>query len=137
MNPGGTPKLDERGIIQSLEADIEAGSVFTDDEKFTEKIKGDDGLKVKEHPKISFTSTKIKTPGQSEEEMVIHGNLSIAGNKKEISFPVKASKEGSAFWMKANFKVKPSDLGLKGDDEITIGVTIGADPNAKATDKKE
>jgi polyisoprenoid-binding protein YceI len=131
LQPGKSPLPGERGILASVDVDIDTDSLFiTDDPKLTEQIKEE--LKAKEHPKISFTSTKVKTPDSKEEEMVITGNLTIAGQKKEISFPAKASKEGSALWMKGGFKIKKSELGLKGDEEIAIDITIGADPNAKS-----
>ena len=60
-----------------------------------------------------------------------------AGKKKSITFPVKASKE-RGFYLTGSFKLSRKELGMtsnppqgKLDDEISVTVTVGVDPNAK------
>jgi len=136
MSPGKSPPADERGMVLGIDVDVDAASLSTDDEKLTAQLK-DDALKVKENPKITFTSTKVRTPDGKEDQMEVTGDLSVAGKKKSITFPVKASKE-RGFYLTGNFKLSRKELGMtsnppqgKLDDEISVTVTVGVDPNAK------
>lgn len=139
---GSNPPPDDRARLALFELDIDADSLFTDDEALTKQLKGVEFLKVKDHAKITFISTKIKTPGGEPEAMTITGDLTVAGKKSSVSVPVKIITERSSLYLSGGVKLSLKDLGLTGskagiDDEVTMNITIGADPNVKPGEKAD
>jgi polyisoprenoid-binding protein YceI len=138
-SPGATPKEDERGAIASVQVEIDANSLTSDDPRLTNHLKSDDFFKVQKFPKIAFQSTKISTPTGKPEELVIHGELEILGEKKAIQFPAKIQMDRGLFHMKAEFKLNRHEIGItyqspqgKIDDEVSISVEVGTPiPEAK------
>jgi polyisoprenoid-binding protein YceI len=133
-SPGATPKEDERGAIDSINVEIDATSLTSDDPRLTNHLKSDDFFKVQKFPKIAFRSTKILTPTGKPEELVVHGELEILGQKKAISFPAKIAMDRGLFHLKSDFKLNRHEIGIdykppQGsiDDEVSITVEVGTE----------
>src|SRR5579864_3184838 len=63
---GGTIHLDDASPASStVEVDIDASSIDTNDANRDNHLKGADFFNVAEHPKITFKSTKVEPLGQN------------------------------------------------------------------------
>lgn len=132
----GTIKVDEADPAKSsLEVEVKADSVDSNNPKRDEHLKSPDFLNVKQFPVITFKSTAAKKTGDQEFELT--GDLMLHGVTKSIT--VKLVRTGSGKGMKgeqrtgaeAHFTVKRSDFDMKFmlegiSDELDITVSIEA-----------
>ena len=138
MAPGQVIPPEERVKITDIQLKIETDSIFADDPKLTQHLKSDDFFQAKQHPEITFKSTKIVPAkiGGSELEMNVTGDLTIRGVKKSITFPITTSTERGLFYLTAKFKINKNDFGMvygegKINNEVDVSVTVGQDPAPK------
>ncbi|MCH7882975.1 polyisoprenoid-binding protein [Patescibacteria group bacterium] len=66
----------------SVEAEIDAGTVWSGHSMRDEHLKGEGFLDVKNHPKITFKSTKVEKAGENNYKVT--GDLTIRGVTKEV-----------------------------------------------------
>ena len=94
---GGSYVLDtENPENSSVEMEIDAASVFTNDEGRDQHLRGPDFFNVKEFPKIRFTSTQVKGLGDGRYE--IRGTLDLHGRKEEVAAQAQLIGQGKDPW---------------------------------------
>lgn len=116
----------------SVEFSIVANSVDTANEKRDQHLRSPDFFNVKQFPKITFKSTKVKSAGEGKYE--ITGDLAFHGVTKSIT--ASATKIGAAkgqggyrIGYDVTFKISRSEFGVKympeglGDDvHLLLGI---------------
>jgi polyisoprenoid-binding protein YceI len=86
----GTFNENESDVTKSkAEFTIDASSINTHDEKRDAHLKGEDFFDVKNHPNITFKSTKVQKAGK--EKLKVTGDLTIRGVTKPTTFEVTLS----------------------------------------------
>jgi polyisoprenoid-binding protein YceI len=119
----------------SVEVEIDATSVFSDDDKLTGHLKTKDFFDVENHPKAKFVSTEIKKGGEGGASHTVTGNLTLRGETKSVTFPATITTEGDSAKVKAEFSINRKDFGLqyagKPDDLIRDDVVIKLDLDLK------
>lgn len=127
--PDGAP---EKG---SVNVDIDAKSIFADNEKLTGHLMSKEFFETETHPKASFASTKIEKGGANGASHTITGNLTMHGVTKSVTFPATVKVEGDQVAVNAEFAINRKDFGLnypgKADDLIRDDVLIKLDIKAK------
>ncbi|NQU32343.1 MAG: YceI family protein [Bacteroidetes bacterium] len=116
----------------SVNFTINVSSIYTDDEKRDEHLRGADFFDVEKNPNITFKSTSIKKV--SENKYKITGNFTMLGVTKEITLDAKYGGTINDPWgnTKAGIKVtgtiNRTDWGLKYNSKMdTGGLMIGED----------
>ncbi len=80
----GTLQLDEKDLARSsVEATIQAASIFTNNERRDKDLKSSNFFSVDSFPTLTFKSTKV-TPGEGG-KLTIDGNLTIHGVTKPVT----------------------------------------------------
>jgi polyisoprenoid-binding protein YceI len=126
-------QLPDDGTIEggSVEVEIDSASIFSDDERLTKHLKSGDFFEVEKFPKASFKSTKIDKGGADGASHTMHGNLTLHGETKGITFPASIAKDGDAITVKSEFVINRKDFGIvykgKPDDLIKDDVVIKLD----------
>lgn len=113
----------------SVFVDIDASSVFTDDEKLTGHLKSADFFEVEKFPKATFKSTKIEPDAaKGADAYTVTGDFNLHGVTKSISFPATIKAAADAVDVDAEFAVNRKDFGIvyqgKADDLIRDDVVI-------------
>ena len=113
----------------SVTVDIDAASVYSDDEKLTGHLKSADFFDVEKFPKASFKSTKIEADAaKGADAYTVTGDFSLHGVTKSISFPATIKADADAVDVNAEFAVNRKDFGIvyagKADDLIRDDVVI-------------
>jgi len=127
----GTLTLNDKGDApKSLTLEIEVGSLFTDEPsgKLNNHLKSKDFFDAAKFPKVSFESTKIG-PGKDGGHEVT-GKLTLHGESKEITFPIKARVAKNTITGESSFQINRTEFGMtygKGivNDMVTINVKVG------------
>jgi polyisoprenoid-binding protein YceI len=92
------------------------------------KMLSGDVLDPEHFPQIEFLSTKVEQKG--DDELVVHGNLTLHGTKRPVIVKVKGKRpnyKGSAMFKQTEFGMKPVSVGggtVKVKDEVTIEFDI-------------
>lgn len=101
----------------SINITVDANSVDTHDEKREQHLKGPDFFNVKQHPTITFKSTKVTGSGKS---LKVTGDLTLLGKTKQVSFDATHVGEralGKRFGHRAGWEatltIKRSEFGMK------------------------
>ena len=98
--------VNNKPVDSGVVVDIDATSVFTDDEKLTGHLKSADFFDVEKYPKASFRSTKIEAGGSMGPDVyTVTGDLTLHGVTKSITFPAT---------------IKITDLGVEVDSEYAV-----------------
>jgi polyisoprenoid-binding protein YceI len=122
---GGTPEA------SSVEVEIDATSVWSDDEKLTGHLKSADFFDVEKHPTAKFVSTGIEKGASGDATHTVAGNLTLRGETKAIKFPATITVEGDTAKVKAEFSINRKDFGVEyagmPDDLIRDDVVIKLD----------
>ena len=84
----GAAQIAERPEDSTLEIEIDASSVDTQDETRDAHMRSDDFFGVEDHPTISFRSTAVR-PGKGENEWEVDGDLTIKGNTRPVTVDVE------------------------------------------------
>jgi len=110
----------------SIQMEIVAGSVDTQNEKREGHLTGPDFFNAGEYPKITFASTAIEDKGDGK--FAVTGTLELLGKPREISFEAIQIGEGDDPWggyragLHASFTIKRSDFGMNwGIDTDSVG----------------
>ncbi|NIS38429.1 polyisoprenoid-binding protein [Candidatus Saccharibacteria bacterium] len=127
-------KLDEQDITNSsVETEINASSIFTDNEKRDNHLRSNDFLNVSTHPNIVFKSNRIE---KSNDGYVAHGDLTIRGVTKEVALPftlkgpITDPYGNKRIGVKANLMINRFDYNVKWDKTLdTGGLVVGEDVN--------
>lgn len=77
-----TGETNEAGIPTSLEMEIDATSIFTNNDQRDGHLKSPDFFEVENHPTLNFRSTSITGAG---DDLTIAGELTIKGVTKPIT----------------------------------------------------
>jgi polyisoprenoid-binding protein YceI len=98
-----TAKLDKaKGSI-----DIDLASIDTGSSEADQEVVGNAWFNVAAHPKASFVLKGLKATGANQYEAT--GQLSIKGQAREISAPLKLSPQGA---LSGSFVLKRGDYGI-------------------------
>ena len=115
-----------------VHVDIDATSVYTDDEELTKHLKSADFFDVARFPKAAFTSTKIEPDRETGgDSFSVTGDFTLHGVTKSVSFPatIKVSNEGVE--VDSEFTINRKDFGIafagQADDLIRDGVVVRLD----------
>lgn len=83
----GTIRVDRENLAaSSIEVEIEAASIDTDNEQRDNHLRGDDFFDAEKHPRITFKSSKVVPRGESK--AVVHGELTMRGVTKPVEMEV-------------------------------------------------
>jgi polyisoprenoid-binding protein YceI len=110
----------------SLTIEIDATSLWSDDEKLTNHLKNPDFFDVRKFKTITLKSTKI-VHSESEEKLTIVGKMTMLGKEVEVKIPVTTAVEGSKLTLKTEFKIDRTKWGMTyGSGKIDNDVQIAA-----------
>jgi polyisoprenoid-binding protein YceI len=84
----GEATIAERPEDSTLEIEIDANSIDTQDETRDAHMRSNDFFGVEDHPTISFRSTAVR-PGQGENRWQVDGDLTIRGNSRPVTVDVE------------------------------------------------
>lgn len=123
----------------SVSVDIDANSVYSDDEKLTGHLKSADFFDVEKFPKASFASTKIvPDAAKGAGNYTVTGDFTLHGQTKAITFPAKITVTDADVAVESEFSINRKDFGIayagKTDDLIRDDVVIRL--NLKSPRKK-
>lgn len=109
--------------------DIDANSMFTENDKLTEHLKTADFFDVEKYPKASFVSTKIvPDAGRGAGNYTVTGDFTLHGATKAITFPAKITVGDVDVAVESEFSINRKDFGIvyagKTDDLIRDDVVI-------------
>jgi polyisoprenoid-binding protein YceI len=99
----------EKPTEGTLEIEIDATSIFSDDEKLTNHLKNDDFFDIRKYPKIIFKSKKIET---KDEKATMIAELTMLGETVEIEVPVEAEMQDSSIKINAAFEIDRTKWGM-------------------------
>lgn len=114
----GTLTLDKAKKTASVNITIDAASISTAHKKRDDHLRSPDFLNVKEHPNITFKSTRVSFSGDMPSK--VEGKLTIMGTTKDVTLNVIHAKCGKHPFNKkdvcgfdAETSIKRSDYGVK------------------------
>lgn len=115
----------------SVKVTIQAASINTNNENRDNHLKSPDFFDAEKYPEITFTSTKIEKVG---EDIIMHGDLTMRGVTKQVSFPFVINGPITDPWGKVRFgaegglTVNRQDYGVSWNKVLdTGGLTAGND----------
>lgn len=113
----------------SVEVEIDATSLWADDDRLTGHLKSADFFDVENYPTATFQSSQIAA--NDDGTYTVTGNLDLHGVTKQISFPASIELTEGGFVATAEFAIKRFDFGIeypgKADDLIRDDVLIKLD----------
>jgi polyisoprenoid-binding protein YceI len=125
---GGVDLVDHNPEKSAVTVEIEADSLFTDNDKLAGHLKSADFFDVARFPKVTFASTSIKAGGDRGASHTVTGNLTLHGVTKSIGFPASIRTTPAGVDVDAEFAINRKDFGLvyagKPDDLIRDDVLI-------------
>jgi polyisoprenoid-binding protein YceI len=84
----GTAEIDPTDFARStFEGEIDVASIDTGSAQRDDHLRTNDFFDAPNHPKITFKSTRIEP--KSNNEYVVHGDLTVRGVKKPVAFEVE------------------------------------------------
>jgi polyisoprenoid-binding protein YceI len=84
----GTVELDPADFTRSrFEGEVDVTSIDTGNAQRDEHLRASDFFDAANHPKITFTSSRIESKGDNE--YVVHGDLTIRGVTQPVAFDVE------------------------------------------------
>jgi polyisoprenoid-binding protein YceI len=150
----GSIQFDQENLENSsVEATINAASIFTDHEKRDGHLKSEDFFFVEKYPTITFTSKKI-VPGEGDAFQII-GDLTMRGVTKEVTLDATltgAVDLGEMMGRRAGFtattKINRKDYGINWSktldngglivgNDVTIELDIEAVADSEAVSAKQ
>jgi polyisoprenoid-binding protein YceI len=110
----------------TLTIEIDATSLFSDDEKLTSHLKNPDFFDVRKFPTITFKSNGIEA-GEEEGKAAITGTLTMLDKKAEIKVPCTVSVDEKTVTVDATFVLDRTRWGMTyGEGKIDNNVDIKA-----------
>lgn len=117
----------------SIEAEIDAASIDTGQEKRDEHLRSADFLDVESHPTITFKSTRVEgATFQPGDDFRVIGDLTIRGTSMEVALDVTYEGTGQDPWggTRAGFAAKGEidrrDWGLRWNQALETGGVLVA-----------
>ncbi|HXG11217.1 MAG TPA: YceI family protein [Gemmataceae bacterium] len=109
--------------------DIDTDSLWSDNPKLTAHLKSPDFFDVKKYPKATFVSSRIEPAPSANATHLVTGDLTLHGQTKTISFPVKVATTAEALDVTGEFTINRHDFGIsygKGriHDDVTIKIAV-------------
>lgn len=102
--------------LKAIKVEIDTASLTTEIEKLTNHLKSADFFNVNEHPKATFTSTKIEPAGEGQ--VKVTGDLTLLGKTQSITFPATVDTD-ETFSLQAEFKIDRTQFGMDyGTDSV-------------------
>lgn len=125
----GTFRIDDADLEGSfVKVTIPVESVDTNSEGRDKHLKGPDFFNAKEHPELSFESSKVEKVGGKYR---VHGALEIRGTKKDVVFDVEhngTKKLSDRFGLRSGYEavatIDRTDFGV---DYMSEGGALGKD----------
>jgi polyisoprenoid-binding protein YceI len=118
------------GVPTKLSMELDAASVNTNSEQRDGHLRSPDFFDVANHPKITFTSTKVSgTPS----DLTIVGDLTIRGVTKSVtltgdmSSPIKDPWGNQRTSLAVSGKIKRSEFGLTWNQALEMGGVLVSD----------
>ena len=117
-----------------VDAQVDATSVDTRDEKRDGHLKSPDFFDTEKYPIITFKSTKVESAGGNEYK--VYGDFTMHGVTKPVVFNAEYNGQGKNPWgmqvagLAAKTKINRKDWGLGWNQALeTGGVLVGEDIN--------
>ncbi len=133
----GNLTIDNNTVV-NVKVDIDATSIWSDNDNLTNHLKSNDFFAVEQHPAATFeasTFTPVDTiPGVTH---MVTGNLTMHGQTNSVTFPATLQIGPDMVSAKANFIINRKNWGIvyagKPDDLISDDVRIIIDVVAART----
>lgn len=127
----GKVVLDDADLTKStVQIEIDANSIDTEDQKRDEHLKSPDFFDTAKNPKITFKSTSIKKAGKA---FKVTGDLTMRGVTKPVTLDVELSKEVKNPWgklvrgVKVKGKLNRQDFGIAWNKSLDVGGVVVGD----------
>ena len=114
----GEARIGAGDNLRSLRGTVQMGSVVTQADSLTKKLKEESGFfEVEAYPTAEFVSTGIRPApeGAVRDTHVIVGNLTLRGVMKSVEFPAQVEITPQRFLLSAEFSVNRHDFGVSYD----------------------
>lgn len=128
----GTLHLDMQNPEKSsVEGSVDMNSIDSGDEGRDTHLRSADFFDVEHHPKMTFRSTRIESRGDNE--FKVHGDLTIRGTTRPITWDVEAAELGNDPWgnprlgFSAETKLNRKDFGLNWNVALETGGFLVSD----------
>lgn len=115
----------------SISIEIDAKSIWSDDDKLTNHLKSPDFFDVRNNPTITFESSKIVPKDKDGDKATadITGKMMMLGKTVEIEVPIEAEVTDGAVEMTASFTIDRTKWGMtygkgKIDNDVKIKVKM-------------
>ena len=125
-----TGETNEAGIPTSLEMEIDATSIFTNNDQRDVHLKSSDFFEVENHPRLNFRSTSITGAG---DDLTIAGELTIKGVTKPITLRGELSQTVTDPWgnqrtsLAVTGKLSRAEFGLTWNMALEFGGLMVSD----------
>ncbi len=119
-----TGETNDAGVPTAVAMEIDAASVFTNNEQRDGHLKSPDFFDVANHPKLTFKSTRITGSG---DDLTIVGDMTIRGVTKSITLTGGISQTVTDPWgnkrtsLAASGKLSREDFGLTWNQALEFG----------------
>ena len=110
----------------SLTIEIDADSLWSDNDKLTNHLKNPDFFDVRKYKTIKFESTKI-IHSENDESVKMVGKMKMLDKTVEVEVPCKVTMDGEVLTLNADFKIDRTKWGMTyGEGKIDNDVKINA-----------
>ena len=123
----GALAIAEEPLASSVTATVEMASVSTGDDGRDGHLKSADFFAVEQFPTMSFTSTSLERDGDDDDEFLLHGDLTIKGVTKPVTFELEFEGVATDPWgnTKAGFtaeaEINRKEWGLEWNVALEAG----------------
>lgn len=109
---------------------VKANSIFTDNEKRDNHLKGDDFFAVEKFPTLTFKSKRVAPRGPNKYDVL--GTMTIRGVSKEMLIPVNLLGVGKGFQgevagFRSDFSLNRKDFGIVWNTNVDKGGAVLGD----------
>jgi polyisoprenoid-binding protein YceI len=109
----------------SVKIDIDATSLWSDNNGLTGHLKNADFFDVSRYPNITFESTRIEL--KSTNQAVVNGTLTMLGKAVEVAIPCNVEVTEGGLKVKCEFKIDRTQWGMTyGKGRVDAEVEIAA-----------
>lgn len=116
----------------SINIQIDATSLWSDDDRLTNHLKSPDFFDVRKHPAITFESTEIVPTDGEEHKATIKGTMQMLGKSVEIDIPVETIVTEESVELTAKFEIDRTKWGMEyGQGKVDNKVKITAEITLK------
>jgi polyisoprenoid-binding protein YceI len=123
----------------TLNVEIDLNSMWTDDDDkkkaLTPHLKSPDFFDTTKYPTAKFVSKEIKAEKKDDNTHVITGDLTLHGETKAVTIPVKVTTTDDAVKLDGQFTIDRTDFGIgkkfdatKIKNDVTIKLAVKAAP---------